>query len=402
VIYLGAIADDFTGGSDLAGMLHTAGASASMVFGLHPTLPSTDAVVVCLKSRSIPAIDARRLSRQAAELLLKHNAKQLYFKYCSTFDSTPAGNIGPVIEELLDLTGAPFTIAVPALPVNGRTQYLGHLFVNGVPLNESPLRHHPLNPMDDANLTRFFARQSNLPTTVVPLNTVRQGANAIRQALASLAPSTVAFIDCASDEDLIAIAAATQNLPFLTGGSGLGLYLPLHWQRTDEHNQPMAKLPNRRALILSGSCSQATLEQLDHLRQANIAVHTLHPNGDFSQAALQANLEHHGLAVLASSAPANQRHGDSSAFEHHFGNIARRAALEWDISQIIVAGGETSGAIVEALQVPSARITSVITPGVPALYATNPKPLGLALKSGNFGQPDFFLQAKQHLDRFSL
>jgi 3-dehydrotetronate 4-kinase len=405
VIDFAAIADDFTGGSDLASMIASAGAGASIVFGIcDPALLQsldTSAVVLCLKSRGVPASEARRLSSQAFHLLKDLRPRQLQFKYCSTFDSTPAGNIGPVIEELLGLTQATFTIAIPALPVNGRTQYLGHLFVNGVPLDESPLRHHPLNPMDDANLPRFFARQSALPTKVVSLDVIRKGSDAIRAALTGLPRGTVAFLDCTEDADLAAIAAATHDLPFITGGSGLASHLPQHWPASQATATNEPKLKNRRCLILSGSCSQATLDQLQALRESGIHVH---PIGTEPRT-LQEDLDRSGIAVLSSSAPAGQRDDSPDAshrLEREFGQIAREAVWEWDVNQVIVAGGETSGAVVEALGVPAARLVSNIAPGVPALLAQHPRPLGLTLKSGNFGGPDFFLRAKQHLDQLTV
>lgn len=397
-----AIADDFTGGSDLAGMIAATGIPTALVFGIrHPQLLTSlnaHAIVACFKSRSVPAAEARATARAAHAMLSALNPRQIFFKYCSTFDSTPQGNIGPVLEELLALTQATYTIAVPALPVNGRTQYLGHLFVNGVPLHESSLARHPLNPMTDSNLVRWLALQTNLPIGLVDLHTVRRGPEAIRAALKP--EHRIYFIDATEDADLAAIAAATHDLPFLSGGSGIGAALPKHWPTTQQSKTDSTRPLGPRTLILSGSCSEATLAQLDVLRFKRRKVHILTTNG-FDEAALQSDLNSSSLAILASSS-AQPTSGAAAFFEQSFGAIAQRAVQDWQVERIIVAGGETSGAVVSALDIPAARIVSSIAPGVPALLAMHPKPLGLALKSGNFGGPNFFTQAQAHLDSIRL
>ncbi len=396
-----AFADDFTGGSDLASMLASQGISTVLVFGSRPVSLiaslSAQAVVACYKSRSIPAAEARALVRQAFASLA---APQWYFKYCSTFDSTPQGNIGPVLEEFLSLTGAPFTIAVPALPVNGRTQYQGHLFVHGVPLHESSLARHPLNPMSDSNLPRWLAQQCALPIGLVPLPQVRQGPAAIRAAFAAAPATKVFFLDAIDDSDLAHIAAATHDLPLLSGGSGLGAALPAHWPREAPPPLASSRPLAPRTLILSGSCSDATLAQLDELRRRGQPIHPLTAAG-FDEAALFADLVSRQVAVLSSSTP-TPAPGLAPQLEALFAQVARRAVAEWQVERLIVAGGETSGAVVSALDIPAARLVSSIAPGVPALLALGQRPLGLALKSGNFGNADFFTAAQFHLAEIRL
>ncbi len=399
-----AIADDFTGGSDLASMIANEGVPTALVFGLRDASLLQDlnaqAIVACFKSRSVPAEEARAIARAAHAMLQPLKPIQSFFKYCSTFDSTPAGNIGPVLEELLELAQAPFTIAVPVLPVNGRTQYLGHLFVNGAPLHESSLARHPINPMTDSNLLRWLALQTKLPLGLIDLHTVRQGPQAIRAAFAATPQTKVFFLDATEDSDLAAIAAATHDLPFLSGGSGIGAALPKHWPRVAPAPPAQSKPLGSRTLILSGSCSDATLAQLEQLRAQGVGIHSLTVDG-YDKAALLADLTKNDLAVLASSS-ATPATGASHEFEEAFGAIALQAVQHWQVERLIVAGGETSGAVVSALDIPAATLVSTIAPGVPALLSLGSKPLGLALKSGNFGGLDFFTEAREHLEAIRI
>jgi uncharacterized protein YgbK (DUF1537 family) len=396
-----AFADDFTGGADLASMIAGQGVSTVLVFGPRPAAfiasLHADALVACYKSRSVAPEAARAAARRAHAAI---PARQWFFKYCSTFDSTPRGNIGPVLEEFLALTQSPFTIAVPALPINGRTQYHGHLFVNGVPLHESSLARHPLNPMSDANLPRWLARQTNLPIGLVPLLQVRQGPDAIRAAFSASPNTRVFFLDAIDDTDLVHIAAATHDLPLLSGGSGLGAMLPRHWPLSPPQAPATTRGLAPRALILSGSCSDATLGQLEALRLAGHPIHALSPSG-YDESALQSDLAARHVAVLSSSS-ASPTPEAAEILEHLFGAVARRAVHDWQVERLIVAGGETSGAVVSALDIPAARLLSTIAPGVPALLALGERPLGLALKSGNFGGPDFFAAAQHHLAEIRL
>ncbi len=412
-----AIADDYTGGSDLAGMLHQGGVRTVQVFGLRDPaffdrLRGCQAVVLSLKSRSIPAREACRQSVDALCRLQRIAPRQIQFKYCSTFDSTKAGNIGPVTDVLMEQLAADFTIAVPALPVNGRTQFLGNLFVGGVPLAESHMRHHPLNPMTDSNLVRHLAAQTARKVGLIGLSDVLGGAGQIRAAMARARAEGVeiALIDALRDTDLEAIADAAADLPLVTGGSGLGMHLPAVWRaRGDLGGAARASAGPPESgplLILSGSCSAATLRQLDRLRAAGCPVlqvdtESLDRNQlDRLAAAAASELRGRGLAAVSSSAPAEARSGGeqiSIAIEQFFGALAGQLVREAGVRRLVVAGGETSGSVVASLDIPAVEITGILDPGVPSLLSLGTPALRLALKSGNFGGDDFFLKANQHL-----
>jgi 3-dehydrotetronate 4-kinase len=300
---LGAIADDYTGGSDLAGMLAERGVRTLMHFGV-PTAPPLglyDAAVVCLKSRSIAADGARAMSAAALEWLRSAGARQIQFKYCSTFDSTAAGNIGPVLDELLDNMGVSLVVAVPALPVNGRTQYLGHLFVNGVPLAESAMRHHPLNPMTDSNLVRHLAAQTKSNVGLIPLPVVLEGAGAIGQRAAKLASEGIrmALVDAVTESNLASIAEAIHDAPLISGGSGIAAHLPAYWRLEAPLKAP-APLDNGMpgVLMLAGSCSSATLDQLARYQEVWGPAIRFDAAGGAGDA-----LERTGRALVYSSAP---------------------------------------------------------------------------------------------------
>ncbi len=401
MLLLAAIADDYTGGSDLAGMLAAQGVRTLQTFGLPDeaslkAAADADVIVVSLKSRSIPAQQAVDRSLQALRALQTLRPRQIQFKYCSTFDSTPEGNIGPVTSALMEAMRTPWTIAVPALPVNGRTQYLGHLFVNEVLLSESPLRNHPLNPMTEPNLVRHLQAQTTRRAGLIDLPSVRRGA------IQRPADGTeIALVDAIDDADLQAIARATIHLPLITGGSGITAALPAIWR---DHGlwpgpQPAtarsAPLPTGRVLMLAGSCSAATLRQIDEWKGPKEAMR-VDALGPAETARLvdwcRQTWRGSSAVLLYSSAQPGQRHeGSSGAIEQTFADIALRLLCAYD--RIVVAGGETSGAVVEALGVTAVEIGQVIDPGVPALRSVVGPTLGLALKSGNFGAPDFFRKA---------
>jgi 3-dehydrotetronate 4-kinase len=395
-----AIADDFTGGSDLAGMLFAEGVRTVQTFGVPGAeqvalMARYDAVVVSLKSRSIEASAAVGESLAAHRALKPLNPRQWQFKYCSTFDSTPQGNIGPVAAALMEASGVKFTIAVPALPVNGRTQYNGHLFVLGELLSESPMRSHPLNPMTDSNLVRWLQLQTQKRTGLIPWSVVSQSEAAIVAKARELEESgvAIALVDAITDDDLSRIAEAFAAHPLITGGSGLAMQLPRYW--TGERAPILTHAPAKGpAVILSGSCSSATLVQLDHLRSTGAAVmpYTTPP------AEADAVLAHGGLVALASSAPPDRRTpGAERDIEQRMGEWARHFVNNCGVRRIVVAGGETSGAVVEALGIRAVELTSILDPGVPALRTIGGAPLSLALKSGNFGSRDFFTKALSHI-----
>jgi uncharacterized protein YgbK (DUF1537 family) len=373
-----------------------------------------DAVVVALKSRTIPAPEAIAQSLAALAWLRAQGARQFYFKYCSTFDSTDAGNIGPVADALADALGAKFTIACPAFPTNKRTIYLGHLFVGDVLLSESPMRDHPLTPMRDANLVRVLARQTPRKVGLVPHATVAQGTEAIRAAFGQLEREGVAhaIVDAIDDEDLKAIGGACRDLALVTAGSGVALGLPQNFRaagllpaRSDAATLPEVRGP---AAVLSGSCSAATRRQVAEMARTHTAI-ALQPLTDrTAEAMAEAALARvaadlgaarpfvvHSTADPAQVTEVQQRLGRDQAaaeIERAFGLIAA-CLVERGVRRLVVAGGETSGAVVQALGIESLAIGPAIDPGVPWTTARGRTTLALALKSGNFGSDDFFLKS---------
>jgi uncharacterized protein YgbK (DUF1537 family) len=302
--------------------------------------------------------------------------------------------------------GTAFTIAVPALPVNGRTQFQGHLFVLGQLLSDSPMRNHPLNPMTDSNLVRWLQQQTVRRIGLVPFDRVREGCASIQREYARLQQEGVeiALVDVASEQDLAAIAAASADLRLITGGSGLAMRLPQVWR---ERGRMAAREPKSRTdatrggtLILAGSCSSATLKQLEQLEASGCAVERMDPIALLKDPAAEIDrladlsarrIRQGGLAAIRSSAPAGQRQDDAAAaIEQAFGEIARRVTATGLAGRLIVAGGETSGAVVNALGIHAVEITGIIDPGVPGLVSCGEPQVLLALKSGNFGAVDFF------------
>ena len=414
---LGAIADDFTGATDLASMLVRGGLRTVQRIGVPApgeTVPDADAVVVALKSRTAPAAEAVAESLAALHWLRAAGARQFFFKYCSTFDSTPEGNIGPVADALIAALGCGFALACPAFPANARSVFQGHLFVGAVLLNESGMEHHPLTPMTDANLVRVLGRQTDGTVGLVPYATVEQGAQAIRRAMTVLKEQgrRYAIVDAVDDRHLMAIGEAAAAHALITGGSGVAMGLGENFRRAGllpERDDPGA-LPQvvGAAAVLAGSCSRATLGQIAIARE-NVPVCELDPLATPDAAALAAQ----ALAwaadklgaepvVIAASAPPDK----VAALQAKLGRDAAGALIEEALAAIaeglvargvrrlVVAGGETSGAVVRRLGVRSLRIGAEIDPGVPWTYAEGgAAPLLLALKSGNFGARDFFLKA---------
>ena len=359
------------------------------------------AAVTCLKSRSIPPGDACRQSLEALEGISILKPAQIYFKYCSTFDSTPRGNIGPVTDALMDRLGVDFAVAVPALPVNQRTQYLGHLFVGEQMLSDSHMRHHPLNPMTDSNLVRVLQAQTCRRVGLIPLPAVEAGSEAIRREMESLrrGGTGIALVDAVSDRHLAAIAEAVRDLRLITGGSGLGMALPAVWRAAglvEPRSQALqAGTRERGTVVLSGSCSAATLRQLEELRKTGCAM--IRVDGDVYSQVLDA-VRRTGCAAACSSAPPGERDDDPARFEALFGALAVRLVEEGGVRNLVVAGGETSGAVVSALRLRAVEITGILDPGVPSVRTIGEPRLALALKSGNFGSDDFFDKAIRRLE----
>jgi uncharacterized protein YgbK (DUF1537 family) len=411
---LGAIADDVTGATDLCSTLVRGGMRTVQTMGVarDVDLPEVDALVVALKSRTAPVADAVADSLDALAWLRELGARQFFFKYCSTFDSTAEGNIGPVADALLDALGADFTIACPVYPTNGRTLYQGHLFVGDRLLSESSMATHPLTPMTDPDLVRVLGTQTPRSVGLVPYAVVRKGAAAIAARVGELRRGgiTYAVVDALEDDDLRAIGAAAAALPLVTGGSGVALGLPDNFRRRGLLPERIvaADVPavDGPAVVLAGSSSAATQEQVRRMaaRFPAIKVDVLDAerNGGAERlaAAATARLADGPVLVYASAsadevAAVQARVGverASHVIESVLGEVAR-ALVASGARRVVVAGGETSGAVMNALRVRALAVGDEIAPGVPWMTSLGDPPLALALKSGNFGGPDFFLEA---------
>lgn len=416
---LGCIADDFTGATDLANNLVRAGMRTLQTIGV-PALPLTDevdAVVVALKTRTLPAAEAVAQALQALAWLQRCGAERFYFKYCSTFDSTPQGNIGPVTAALMDALQCDFTIACPAFPVNGRTVFKGHLFVGDVLLSESGMRDHPLTPMRDANLVRVLQAQTTRRVGLIAYDVVSRGEAAIRARIAELKATgvSIAVVDAIADEDLYKLGPALRDLPLVTAGSGVAIGLPQNFANRLAHAAGAAQLPARAGFraVIAGSCSEATNAQVAHFIQAGGAACAI----DVMQLAsgngvVESVLEwarprlQKGPVLIYSTATAaqvqlnQQRLGAAAAGALIEQGLARIAGLlvAAGVTQLVVAGGETSGAVVQVLGAEMLRIGPQIDPGVPWTAVEGGPPLLLALKSGNFGSVDFFTKCFAQLD----
>ncbi len=415
---LGIIADDFTGATDIAGMLVKGGMRTIQTIGVpsRDTIPDdVDAIVVSLKTRSIAPAEAIAQSLDALKALQAAGCQRFFFKYCSTFDSTDAGNIGPVGDALIEALATRQAIYCPAFPENGRTIFLGHLFVGDVLLSDSPMRHHPLNPMTDASLVRVLARQTTHKVGLVPLKQVQSGSAALRAALDRLAAEGVrhVVVDAVADTDLGIIGEAVGDDPLVTGGSGVALGLPAAYRRRGllAHKSGADALPriDGAAAVLAGSCSAATLGQIaafkgPHLHLDTDAVCRGEPVDRQALEWARGKLGNGPILISASDKPEavkalQARYGvdkSSQAIEKAMAALAK-GLVSAGVGRLVVAGGETSGAVVGALDVTALRIGPEIDPGVPWTASVGAKPLLLALKSGNFGAPDFFTKAFQKL-----
>ncbi|MFC9502205.1 3-oxo-tetronate kinase [Streptomyces sp. NPDC057002] len=420
-IRLGCIADDFTGATDLANNLVRAGMRVVQLIDTPPAgveeAVDADAVVIALKSRTVPAADAVEASLRALAWLRSMGAEQIYFKYCSTFDSTPAGNIGPVTEALMDALGTGFTVATPAFPDNGRTIFKGHLFVGDVLLSDSGMRHHPLTPMTDSNLVSVLGAQTGREVGLVDHTVVADGVEAIRARVDALRTDGVgiAIVDAVSNDDLVRLGAAVQGFPLVTAGSGLAIGLPANWGFKPSRAAAELPPPAGHRAVVSGSVSTATNGQvLEYLRTGRPAF-SVDPlrvaAGEDVVGQALAFAESHlddGPVLVYSTESADTvrtvqgRLGAAEAGELVERTLARIAQglVERGVRRLVVAGGETSGAVVQALGVTGLRIGPQIDPGVPWCAAALPggDTLHITLKSGNFGGPDFFTRSFALLD----
>jgi uncharacterized protein YgbK (DUF1537 family) len=414
---LGCIADDLTGATDLALMLTRGGMRTVQVIGVpdvSTTLDGIEAVVVALKSRTNPVHEAIAWSLQGADALLACGARQLFFKYCSTFDSTDRGNIGPVAEALLQKVKGDLALVCPAFPTNGRTVYLGYLFVGGVPLHESPMKDHPLTPMRDSNLVRVLQRQTTIKVGLVPYSIVDRGAAAIKDAFYGAAKEGTGFVvvDAVCDRHLLDIGTAAEDHALVTGGSGVAMGLPANFIRKGlmKQSNPASRfpLPQGRAVIIAGSCSDATRGQVRAAEAAGLPSFRVDPlaiargamaAGDIATWAVKQPADRPVVIYSSADLPdvravqsALGRHKAGELVEHELATAARLLA-DAGMTRLIVAGGETAGAVVDALGVKVLEIGPEIDPGVPWTRSRDDRGLVLALKSGNFGAPDFFLKA---------
>ncbi len=414
---LGCIADDFTGATDLAGMLVRAGMRTVQMIDVptHPLPSEVDAVVIALKSRTVPAAEAVNSALVALDWLRAAGCRQFYFKYCSTFDSTDAGNIGPVTDALMTALGTDFTIACPAFPENKRTIFNGYLFVGDVLLNESGMRDHPLTPMTDANLVRILQRQTQRQVGLIRHATIAGGAAAIREEIQRLrtAGVAIAIVDAISDADLMQIGAACAELALVTAGSGIALGLPQNFRREgclgNRIDANASSYPVGHRAILSGSCSLATQAQVARAIAAGCPAFKIDPLRLADGEDLVAKALDWATPLLSGNRPpliyATADADNVRAAQARIGAVPAGALVEQALTriaqglvergvrQLIVAGGETSGAVVSALNVTGLHIGPQIDPGVPWTLSLGASPLALALKSGNFGAPDFFTQA---------
>ncbi len=415
-LLLGCIADDFTGATDLAGMLVRAGMRTVQMIGVpQQDLPAdVDAVVIALKSRTVPAQQAVQESLAALEWLRSRGCRQFYFKYCSTFDSTEAGNIGPVTDALMDALGTDFTIACPAFPENKRTIFKGYLFVGDELLSESGMRNHPLTPMTDPNLVRVLQRQTARKVGLIGHDAVAQGAAAIAGRIAELKKDGVsmAIVDSVSNEDLMRIGEALAGMPLVTAGSGIALGLPQNFIRAGLLKAGPAadalQVPQGLRAVVSGSCSVATNAQVAHFIDAGHPAFAIDPlrlasGEDLVGAALawaEPLLKDGPPLVYATASPDSVKAAQAAIGVERAGALVEEALaaiakglVQRGVRQLLVAGGETSGAVVKALGVTGLQIGPQIDPGVPWTTTLGGEPLALALKSGNFGTVDFFTKA---------
>jgi 3-dehydrotetronate 4-kinase len=419
---LGCIADDFTGATDLANNLVRGGMRTVQLIGV-PTaataVPDVDAVVVALKSRTNPPADAVAMSLAALEWLKTAGCRRFLFKYCSTFDSTDAGNIGPVADALLDRLGADFTIACPAFPETGRTIFKGHLFVGDQLLSETHMRHHPLTPMTDSNLVAVLGRQTARTVGLIQHRDIQGGADAIRARIAGLRAEGhgYAILDAVDDAQLHVAGEALADLDLITGGSGIAIGLPEAYRRRGllDTAGVADDVPavSGKAAVVAGSCSAVTLKQISAWERTRPAFVVdplkLADGADVVGEALafaRTRIQDGPVLIYASAPPETvraiqERLGRAEAgamVEAAIARIATALVHEDGVRRLVVAGGETSGAVVSALGVTGLHIGRQIDPGVPGTVTLGTDaPIALALKSGNFGAVDFFEKALREM-----
>ena len=420
---LGIIGDDFTGSSDIANNLKKSGMQVSMYAGVPNLLPEetkkeqTDAAVIALKTRTAPIEDAIRESLEALSWLKDCGCEQFIFKYCSTFDSTKEGNIGPVTDAIMEKLNTDFTIACPSFPDAGRTVYFGHMFVNGKPLNESGMENHPLTPMTDHNLVRWLGHQTKNNVGLVDSQTISKGENSVKKKIENLKKNgyKYAIIDTIKNDDFDIICNAVKNLPLLTGGSGIALGLPKIYKDRGLLSASNFQIPenNSNAIILSGSCSVTTINQINIYKENNpsfyISPDEVINNEDLIEKVIswikdnetQSPLVYSSSDIKAVSEKQKQYGLEllANKIEKFFELLSKRLVKD-NFGTFISAGGETSGAVIKGLGIQELKIGKEISHGIPALWSpesSGNKPVFVTLKSGNFGQDNFFARALKAL-----
>lgn len=412
MIKIGCIADDFTGASDAASFLKKGGLTTILCNGVPREqdidVEGCDAIVVALKTRSVEKESAVRKSLEALEFLKKIGAGQIYFKYCSTFDSTPAGNIGPVADSIMESLGCKYTLLCPALPVNRRIVNNGRLFVDGIPLDQGHMRNHPLNPMWDSYIANLMAPQSPYPCKIVDFRLLNNP-KLLQDRIDEWCSEHEHFYlipDYAEDKDGEKIAEFFGEYPFLTGGSGLLEHLAHHWEKDKNDGKIFPNAVSGAAIGLCGSCSKATGEQISHYKSVGGKYICVDPqlilSGKQSIESIWQTVSHSDTEVLVYSIGAEippVKTGDpdvdlrsSKVVEDVMSELGKLAYAS-GYTRIIVGGGETSGAVIEALGLNSFYIGESIAPGVPIMIPTSQTEMRIALKSGNFGESDFFVKA---------
>ena len=416
---IGVIADDFTGATDIASFLVLNGLKTVQMCGVSPDTPAPDAeaVVISHKSRSCPKEDAIAETQASLQWLLQHGAQQIYFKYCSTFDSSKDGNIGPVADALMATLGENFTIFSPALPVNGRTVYKGYLFVGDVLLEESGMRNHPITPMTDSSLVRLVEMQSQGKCGVVTLETIRQGAAAVKAKISELKAQgySYAVLDAVDESDLVVQGEALKDMRLVTGGSGLAIGLARQVAEPNSDSKQAQSLgypQGKHAVVFSGSCSVMTNKQVAFYQQQAAAklvdVDQLMAASDLKAfvkdyvAFYQEHAQDQNAPLIYATANPDDlkriqtKYGvaeSSHAVENFFAQLSQDL-YQAGVRRFIIAGGETSSIVTKSLEVAGFYIGPAIAPGVPWVRSVN-NDISLTLKSGNFGQEDFFLKAQQ-------
>lgn len=421
---LGCIADDLTGATDLANNLVRAGMRVVQTIGVpnHAETPDADAIVVALKSRTIAAADAVAQSLEACRWLRKQGSRQIYFKICSTFDSSAKGNIGPVIEALMHELDCAFSIVTPAFPENGRLVFLGHLFVGNSLLSDTGMRNHPLTPMTDANLVRVLQAQldrgKGRQVGLIDFRTVAQSSGAIRERMDTLRAEgiSIAMVDAIGNDDLMRIGEALAGVPLVTAASGVAIGLPANWGFVPTiHSSELPPAAGRKAIV-AGSCSTATNAQVRDFIAAGGKACELAPMelaADFETQIAKTLAWAETcwsadpactLLVYTTAEPATVKSVQERLGVEQAGEMIERALsavarglVERGAGQLVLAGGETAGACIHALEIGQMQIGPQIDPGVPWCFAVSPatqlKGLHVALKSGNFGSQDFFTKA---------